>query len=192
MKTVTLNRRLLSVAALAVATSTSAVATPVAAAAAATDRGDHGAQARCMYTSVELPGWSGAMRLNRIRVMPPTLLAVGGAGEVGWRFVVQRRYDVGNWKRIFASRIQRATATPSQPAAFSSMSAHINSPLFISDGQGGFRSADYRVVLKLYWFDAAGSIARLERHRMDHYDVFRDGNYLWTDRGLCTHGWIFD
>ena len=160
--------------------------------AVAPDFGDHGAQARCRYQSVDLAGWSGAMRLKRITVQPPTLFAVSGSTQVGWRVLVQRRYDSGTWKRVFASAIHKAPAKATTAAAFSPLGALINSPLFVSDGAGGFRSADYRVVLMFYWFGADGAAQRLERHRVLFYDTLRDGAYQWTDDRLCHHGWIFE
>jgi hypothetical protein len=181
-------RRVLVSALLALAVVLPGMAAPAAAAPA--DRGDHGAQAQCRYKSSQLDGWAGAMRLNRMTVQPPTLYATS-EGRVGWRMLVQRRYDNSPWKRIFASVIKRAPATPTQPAALGPLSAHINSPQFIPDGSGGYLGASYRVVLRFYWYSPTGSLLRTERHRVAFYDVMRDGSYLWTDVGNCHHGWIF-
>ncbi len=182
--------RVISIALLALVVG--GLASPAAAAAAAApDRGDHGAQARCMYKSSYVPGW-GAMRLNRLTVMPPTLFSVDAPGVVGWRLLIQRTYDRNTWKRIFASVIQKSTATPTEAAVLNPLSALINSPLFLPDGHGGYLSAEYRALLRFYWYGSDGSVIRAERHRVVFYDVLRDGNYLWTDTGLCYHGVLFD
>lgn len=160
-------------------------------AAAVPDRGDHGAQAQCRYASAESTGWSGSMRLNRLTIQPPTLYSVAAPGEVGWRFIVQRSYDSNTWTRIFTSLTQRASATPSQAASFSALSAYINSPVLLPDGQGGYLHADYRAVLQFKWYADDGSIERSESHRVQFYDVLRDGAYFWTDAGDCSHAWAF-
>jgi hypothetical protein len=170
-----------------------AVVLPAAAAPAAAalpDRGARGAQAECRYKSTKIDGWAGGMRLNRLTVQPPTLYAAT-EDIVGWRILVQRRYDNGTWKRTFASVIKRAPATPTQAAALSPLSAHINSPQFIPDGKGGYLGASYRVVLRFYWYSAQGTLLRTERHQVGFYDVMRDGAYMWTDPGSCYHSWIF-
>jgi hypothetical protein len=164
---------------------------PAAVAAAVPDRGDHGAQARCLYKSVELEGWAGAMRLNRLTVQPPTLFAIEAPSKVGWRLIVQRRPDFGTWKTIFTSARQTAPATPTTPADLSPLSALIDSPLFVRNGSGDYIGVDYRAALKFYWFNSDGSTRLIERHRVRSYDTFRAGAYQWTDTGACHHAWVF-
>jgi hypothetical protein len=167
---------------------------PASAAAAVNggDRGDHGAQGQCRYASTQVPGWSGGMRLKRVTVQPPTLFSDGGPGQVGWRMLVQHRYDSARWERIFASGIQRAEATPTSAAPFTRMTALIDSPMVVKDESGAFVGVDYRVILRFYWFAPDGSIERVERTRLASYDTFRDGEYLWTDVGRCHHAWIWE
>ena len=156
------------------------------------DRGDHGAQARCLYRSTTSPGFSGAMRLLRLRVLPPTLFAPAGATSVGWRLNVQRASDDEGWRRVFTSKLQRASATSTQAGALGPLEAYIGSPLEIKNAQGDYISVSYRAVLRFYWFDESGKLVAAERSLADGYGVFRNGTYLWTDTGECNHGWLFE
>lgn len=155
------------------------------------DRGDHGAQARCLYRQTAYTGWAGAMRLLRLRVLPPTLFAQAGATSVGWRLNVQRASDDQGWRRIFTSKLERASATPTQAGALQPLEAYIGSPLQIKNAQGDYISVSYRAVLRFYWFDESGNLVGTERSLAGDYGVFRDGSYLWTDIGECNHGWLF-
>lgn len=155
------------------------------------DRGDHGAEARCLYRQTTSPGFSSAMRLLRLRVMPPTLFAQTGATAVGWRLKVQRAVDGQGWQRVFTSKLQRASATPTQAGAFQPLEAYIGSPLDIKNAQGEYVSVSYRAVLRFYWFDESGKLVDAEGSRAHGYGVFRNGEYLWTDTGACQHGWLF-
>jgi len=128
------------------------------------------------------------MKLKRIKVMPPELYALATGQSVGWRFVVQRRYDSGSWKRIFASVIQKRAAAPTESGAFSPMVAHIRTPALLPGGVG----AEYRIRVRFYWYDAAGEPLTQARYRLPEYDVFRDGTYVWTDSHACHHAWIFE
>lgn len=156
------------------------------------DRGDHGAQARCLYRETDYPGWGGAMRLLRLRVLAPTLFAQAGATSVGWRLNVQRATDDQGWRRVFTSKLERASATSTRAGELEALEAYIGSPLEIKNAQGDYISASYRAVLRFYWFDESGKLVGTERSLADGYGVFRDGKYLWTDTGDCSHGWLFE
>jgi hypothetical protein len=132
------------------------------------------------------------MRLLRLRVLPPTLFAPAGATSVGWRLNVQAASDDHGWQKIFTSKLQRVSATSTQPGAFEPLEAYIGSPLFVTNAQGEYISVSYRAVLRFYWFDASGALVREERSLADGYGVFRNGAYQWTDMGECSHGWLFE
>lgn len=186
-----LKGRAISAAWMAVCLALLAAAAP-AQASSLSDQGDHGAQTRCMFRTAEVTtNWTG-IRLVRISVLPPTLFAPAGATTVGWRLIVQRAYENQPLRRIFASVVQRRPATATQPAALTPLSARVNSPLFVSDGQGGYQTSIYRAVLEFYWFDASNRLVAKERHVVGNYDSFRDGSFLWTENGHCEHAWIFE
>jgi len=181
-----------SIVVMALALSFALAGPAVASAQSLADGGDHGAQARCLYRSATAPGFSDAMRLMRLRVLPPTLFAQNGATTVGWRLNVQRSSDDHPWQRVFTSKLQRASATPTQAAALQSLEAYIGSPLLVKNAQGDYIGVSYRAVLRFYWFDQDGNLVRSERTLADSYDVFRDGAYLWTDTRECSHAWTFE
>lgn len=178
-----------SVAAAALGLSFVLAGPAAAAAAPPPDRGDYGAQARCMYRATTTSSGESAMRLLRLRVLPPTLFAQPGATTVGWRLIVQRAADNEGWRRIFTSKLQRATATPNQPGALQPLEAYIGSPLFVKNAQGDYVGVAYRALLRFYWFDASGKVVGAERSFADGYGVFRNGTYLWSDTGKCDHAW---
>lgn len=185
-----LKGRAISAACMAVCLALLAAAVP-AQASALPDQGDHGAQARCMFRTAEVTTNRTGIRLVRINVLPPTLFAPAGSTTVGWRLIVQRAYENEALKRIFTSVLQRSPATATQPGGLRPLSARVNSPLFVPDGHGSYRTSIYRAVLEFYWFDASNGLVAKERHIVGNYDSFRDGSFLWTENGDCEHAWIF-
>ncbi len=105
---------------------------------------------------------------------------------------MQAASDDHGWLRIFTSKLQRASATSTQAGAFEPLEAYIGSPLFVKNAQGEYIGVSYRAVLRFYWFNASGQLVGEERSLATGYGVFRNGAYLWTDMGECSHGWLFE
>jgi len=184
-----MNRRLI-ITATAVALMLSSLISSAAVAAAGTpESGPYGTQLLCKYRSFEVEGTTG-FRLRRVAVDPPTdLYARRTEQTVGWRLLVQRRYDGENWKRIFASVIQKSTATPTEPGVFSQLFAKIDYIDGIDRWPNG-RHSEFRAVLKFYWYRKDGTIATSERYANHIYHAYRDGEYQFTSNGSCEGAWL--
>lgn len=123
--------------------------------AGATPAPDYGATVRCHFeVTARLPSgtWTEA-QLRRITVTPPQIPAVATTQTVGWRFVVTRSMD-GNRDQpfvvIYRSPIQKGVGDSS----FTTMRTDITLP-----GDPEYDShVWYRVTLKIYWYNADGSV----------------------------------
>lgn len=171
------------------------VAAPVAAAPSTvpTASSPYGATFRCMTKSIVISGHNG-MRLKRIKIAPPTsLFAHQSSQVVGWRFLVQRRSDAGNWygkwTRVLASTTQKATATLDQAAVFSAASAAIGKVDSIDSWPDGKHTV-FRLVLHFYWYADDGSMQTEELYKGGEYAVYRDGVYQLQEYGNCEGAWL--
>lgn len=136
---------------------------------------DYGAIASCQYkvTQAGTFGWTEAL-LKRIDVSPPTITKPTGTKSVGWRFVVKRslvRWN-GPWKVTYRSPIQRAGSS----AGLSPMTVGVAVPN-VEDRS----HVHYLVVIKMFRYDAAGSLVSKTSHLMGGLDLIMDGEEYVTD-----------
>lgn len=178
-----------SAAAIALALVVLAPSMLPAAAAPAAVSAPYGVQTYCRYRSMEVDGNTG-FRLRKLLAGPPTDLYANKAGQmVGWRLIVQRRYDEGLWRRIFASVTRKSTASPTEPGVFSALRAKIGYVDSVDRWPNG-RHTEFRAVLQFFWYRYDGSVSRSERHVADTYPVYRDGEYQFTSYGSCAGAWL--
>jgi hypothetical protein len=139
--------------------------------------------AKCTYRTTFEGQSSHWWRLRRIDVRPPRVRAISGQQVVGWRFIVQRSEDGGRWERTYRSPIQKATASTSANAAFSSMGIKIIVPAPSSQFSNHYQ---YRVVVKMFWYRANGTQRGTARHLVDFYREQFDGEVSAGDGdGAC-------
>jgi len=156
----------------------------------------HGVQANCLYKSIDINGGTG-FELQKIVVQPPTTLFGHSAGQtVGFRVIVQRSYPNNDgptphdkWVGVFKSKIQTAVASPNQAGAFTAVKARINYVAGVDEYPHGYRSW-FRTIVKFYRFNPNGSIASHGRHKVPHFDLIRDGEYVTTQYGVCDGAWL--
>ena len=145
-------RRVLGGATLAAVALSSMAAGPAAAYAPPTS--DYGNTATCQYTA---PGNGPAFewRIKKIVVTAPVLHAKHGTQNVGWRYVVTRSESSGSdpWKVTYRSPIQKASATTTHAAPFTTKSVGVAIP-----NVENVTFVEYHVTLKLYWYKANGAI----------------------------------
>jgi hypothetical protein len=135
--------------------------------------------ASCVYTSVE-PEYPDVFfyegRLDWIGVEPPKVRAIAGPQEVGWRFIVQRRYhaDLGggwqSWKVRYRSPIQRAVTDSTTNAPFTAQGVSVIVPWDAADSE-----YQYQVLAKMYWFSGDGTVSGTATHRVDWYRSVHNG-----------------
>jgi hypothetical protein len=129
---------------------------------------DYGAIASCRYriTQEGSYGWTAA-RLKKIVVSPPTVAKKDGTRTVGWRFIVQRSLDRTStpWRVTYRSPLQRE----GKSADFTPMRVGVTVPAE-RDTPNGQDHVWYRVVLKMFWYRADGSVQAKIKHVM--YDMY--------------------
>jgi hypothetical protein len=135
------------------------------------------ASVRCNYKTVaekdypdEYYLWRG--KLTRLEVIPPKVRSVIGTQRVGWRFIVQRALNPeltfsDSWKTTYRSAVQTATATETKRARFTPMYVPVDVPRASAD-----RSYGYRIVVKMFWYRADGSVQGTARHLLSYYETF--------------------
>jgi hypothetical protein len=159
-----------------------AIAAPVAAATPPTS--DWGNTVECRY---HLPGPSpvGDWRIRSFNVLPPVVKANSGTQIVGWRFVVTRATNWGGdpWTVTYRSPIQKASATTTHKAAFTSKSVAVAIPHVEN-----LTSVWYHVTLKLYWYRANGSIQSQQSYQMPYLKSLQDGHYYGDYDDICQAG----
>lgn len=152
----------------------------------------YGTHAVCRYMSIELSGSTG-FRLKKISVLPPTLYGHEPGQEVGWRFVVKRRYDQSNWygpwKRVFTSSTQKSVASPDVAASFSNRIALIGYVDSVDRWPDGYHTT-FRVTATFYWYTAEGAVDASESFAIGVYPVYRDGDYQFTAYDECEGAYV--
>lgn len=156
----------------------------------------HGAEADCVYKTVAL-GTSTGFKLRKIVVSPPTnLLGHTPNQAVGFRVVVQRSYPnndgptpIGERKSVFVSELQMSVASPDQAAVFSPVVAPIRFVSGADEYPNGHRSW-FRTVIKVYRFNADGTVESHGRGLIWPFDLLRDGHYVTTQYGVCDGAWL--
>lgn len=105
----------------------------------------------------------------RLRVLAPVVYAVDrGSGvqrqRVGWRFRIQYSSGLGfsTWK---TSSTVTATATDRRPAGFDRRSKSFSEAPPVA----------YRVLVDMYWYDAAGKVTGRATHAPTWYRSVADG-----------------
>jgi hypothetical protein len=154
--------RIGAIAAVLSIAATSLVASPVAA--STPPPSDYGNTATCRYTAPG-NGPSYNFRIKKIVVTAPTLYAKNGTQTVGWRFVVARSKSYGDdpWKITYRSPVEKATATTSQAAPFTTKSVDVAIPDVQNVG-----SVQYHATLKLYWYRPDGSVQSKTSYSMPY------------------------
>ena len=135
------------------------------------------ASVRCNYKTVaevDHPDdwyvWRG--KLTRLEVRPPRVRSVIGTQRVGWRFIVQRAVNPTStfsdaWKTTYRSAVQTATATDTKRARFTPMYVPVDVPRASAE-----RSYGYRVMVKMFWYRADGSVQGTAKHLLSYYEIF--------------------
>lgn len=142
-------RRALAGAFVVASVTATIVAGPVAAYSPPTS--DYGNTVTCNYKALG-NGPSYNFRLKKFVVTAPVLYAKKGHQTVGWRFVVTRS-TTDPWEVTYRSPIQKATATTTTAAAFTTKSVGVTLPDVENISQ-----VQYHVTLKLLWYRANGSV----------------------------------
>ncbi|MEA2676281.1 MAG: hypothetical protein QOJ81_422 [Chloroflexota bacterium] len=149
----------------------------------ATPAPDYGAVGKCRY---EITEWSGAVwteaELRRVAVTPPQLFSHGGTQMVGWRFVVRRSLDRENgpWQVTYRSPIQKGSATTSSAADLHTMRVDVPLPQATE-----LEFVHYTVALKLFWFNANGSVQSKVGHPMSSLHLIVDHEDNGGDDDFC-------
>jgi hypothetical protein len=115
-------------------------------------------------------------KLRRIAVNPPNVRAVAGQGteKVAWKFIVQRRFisafssTPGPWKKRYASPKFVAYTDSSHDASFTQEHVRVRVPF----GPGADAVAEYRVIVKVIWYKASGSVLGKATMRADWYNLY--------------------
>jgi hypothetical protein len=138
------------------------------------------AGATCRYKGIypSPGGFSYEGKLKYIQVRPPKVRAISGTQVVGWRFIVQRQtihldpvsYDP--WVATYRSSIQKDTTNSSTNASFSRMGVDVHVP---SSGEYDDPNYIYRVLVKMYWYAADGSIMGTATHLVEWYELIYKG-----------------
>ena len=156
----------------------------------------HGVSATCRYKTVNLNGGTG-FELNRIVVQPPTTLFGHFPNQtVGYRVIVQRSYPNNDgptphdkWVGVFKGKIQTSVASPGQAGVFTPIRAGIDYVAGVDLYPYGYRSW-FRTIVKFYRFDADGSVESHGRHKVPHFQAYRDGNPIHIQYGICDGAWV--
>jgi hypothetical protein len=133
----------------------------------------------CGYTGTGSPpsGYSYEGELDTLAVRPPKVRAISGSQKVGWRFTVQRRSEDElsamwfSWVDRYRSPIQRKVTNSTTNAAFTWMDVDVNVPTSSFEATPRYQ---YRVLVKMFWFRADGSIQGTATHRVDWYTSWYD------------------
>jgi hypothetical protein len=135
---------------------------------------DYGNTVTCRYTAPG-DGPSFNFKLRKFVVTAPVLYAKHGTQTVGWRFVVTRSMnnENGPYDQTYKSPVQKASATESSAAAFSTMKVGVNLP-----DVENLTQVSYHVTLKLFWYRANGSVQSRVSYLMPYmvqWTKFDDG-----------------
>jgi hypothetical protein len=107
----------------------------------------------------------GTANLTSISVRAPTMFArdrTAGvdAQDVGWRIFVQRKLATEtSFKVVKKSSTFKAPATDVDAASFKSQTVTLTPP----------ENSSYRIVVKMTWYRADGSVAGWSKHRVEAY-----------------------
>jgi hypothetical protein len=125
---------------------------------------DYGNTATCNYRAPG-DGPSFNFRIKKIIVTPPVLYGTDSTHNVGWRFVVTRSKSWGGdpWKVTYRSPIEKATATKSQAAHFTTKSVDVAIP-----NVENVASVSYHVTLKLYQYSSSGAVLSITSYQMPY------------------------
>jgi len=147
---------------------------------------DHGSVVTCNYRT-NSPGPAFSAKVRRIVVTPPEMFAKSGHQTVGWRFSVRRTIDEGDvpsHKVTYRSPIQRATATTTKAAAFTTQSFGVALPTNVEDE----RDVVYQVVIRMFWYRSDASVQSATSYLMPDYTVHVQGHgwkYTEGDHNVC-------
>jgi hypothetical protein len=147
-------RRASKAVALAAAMALAAIAIVVVPANATTPPPEYGSTLQCRYHGAG-PGPAYNFRLKKFVVSPPEMKANSGTQRVGWRFVVTRSLNNGDapWKTTYRSLIQKASATTTEAAEFTTRSVEVALPHV-----DNLSDVVYQVTLKMFWYRHDGSV----------------------------------
>ena len=117
---------------------------------------------------------SGTYRLSHIGASPPRMKAVPGMGTevVAWSFTVQRRIVELRWSRLHGRTATRAKSSRARltPSTTRTSVANRASTSSFRSQAGGDASANYRVIVKLFWYESDGTtILGTATDRVDWY-----------------------
>jgi hypothetical protein len=144
------------------------------------------AGARCIYrTVVERESgdpahpiyWEG--RLRRLEVNPPIMrTALAATQKVGWRFIIQRAKDGGTFERVYRSPVQVQRLRVNRESSFLPMGVDLRVP----KASRHENRHEYRVMVKMFWYGADGSVSGSALHQLSWYEL--------VIRGKTQRTWI--
>jgi hypothetical protein len=137
------------------------------------------AGARCVYRTISETAsdyepewilWQG--RLRRLEVKPPAVrTALAATQKVGWRFIIQRAKDDGAFKRVYRSPIQVQTLRVNRTSSFLPMGVNLTVP----KGSRHENHHQYRVMVKMFWYGAGGTVSGSALHQVSWYELVLRG-----------------
>lgn len=139
----------------------------------------------CLYKYSASDGLS---KLRHIYVHPPKVKAIAGwtNEQVAWRFTVQRRISgfggPGPWNDRYTSPNFYSTAPNSSTnATFSDEDVSVTVPF----EAGGDAVADYRVIVKVFWYDTSSMVLGTAKMRDDWYLAAQPADLTATHHHSC-------
>jgi hypothetical protein len=150
---------------------TAAVAVLIAVSPVMAAGSDLGAKVKCRYTATQEGnnGWTEA-NLSRIDVKPPQMYSLSGTQRVGWRFAIERQVGGGDGVETYRSPWQRATATRTQPAPFTTRGVNVKLPV-----GADLTTVRYLVLLGRIYYNADGTVEVRGLGGIREYRYFVDG-----------------
>ena len=117
----------------------------------------------------------------------PKLYANSGTQQVGWRYFVTRTMNWGGGpcKVTYTSPLQKAAATTSKAAPFTSQSVDVQLP---NIGDTPYQSVTYVVTLKLFRYNADGSVQSKTNYQMPYMKEIFNGHYYGDWDNKCQGG----
>lgn len=140
--------------------------------------------ATCRYKTLAGGRYAWQGKLTRLDVRPPRMRSIGSSQRVGWRFIVQRAKGDGPWAVTYRSPVQKSRAYSTTNASFDPMTTAVAVPSDYAD-----ETYVYRVLVRMLWYRADGSVQGTARHAVNHYATLTDGQSDGGERDIC-YGWM--
>lgn len=129
----------------------------------------------------------GIWKLKHMYVQPPNVKAAPGHGmeQVAWQFTVQREIvsfgGISPWKDRYTSPKFYATTDSTHNAGFAEESVGVTVPFDF----GADASANYRVLVKVFWYDKHSAVIGTDTMRDDWYQAAAPVDMVATRHHFC-------